>query len=304
MTGAQRAEDPAKGRSRGSVVVVGTPIGNLGDLSPRSAAALRDADVIACEDTRRTRGLLSHAGITGKPLVALHRHNEASVSLRLAKQAEEGETVAVVSDAGMPIVSDPGARLVREAIALSVPVTVVPGPSAVTSALALSGLDSTRFCFEGFLPARGKERSIRVEQLAACRRTTVFFEAPHRLARTLVDLVSACGPTRKVALARELTKLHEEVWRGTLAEAAQLAQQGNPLGEHTIVLEGAEEPTAPDERAISETIGALVEAGDSSRDAADKAALILGVSRRVAYEAALKVKQQGNFSHKGHPDSP
>lgn len=272
--------------------MVGTPIGNLGDLSPRAAAALASADVIACEDTRRTRGLLSHAGISGKELVALHSHNEASVSARLAARAQGGEVVALVSDAGMPMVSDPGARLVSEVLRLGVPLSAVPGPSALLHALVLSGIEASRFCFEGFLPAKGPQRSARLQALASEERATVLFEAPHRLARTLSDLEQACGPDRRVAIARELTKVHEEVWRGTLSQAVRRAAEIAPRGEHTLVLQGAPAAPPPDDESVDRAVAALLEEGKTPRSVAQELSALFGIPKRQAYEAALRARAQ------------
>ena len=223
--------------------MVGTPIGNLGDLPPRAVEALSSADVLACEDTRRTRQLLTHCGITGGGrLVSLHEHNEARRIPEILARLGQGETVAVVSDAGMPGVSDPGSRLVAAAVEEGVPVTVIPGPSAVMAALVVSGLPTRSFCFEGFLPRKGRFRRELLADIGAGSRTTVLFESPYRVAVTIADLAAACGEDRRVAIARELTKVHEEVWRGTLAEGivrySEMAARGAaPKGEHVIVIE-------------------------------------------------------------------
>ncbi len=211
----------------GALVVVGTPIGNLGDLSPRAVAALGSADVLYCEDTRHSRKLLSHAGISGVPLRSLHEHNEADRLDEVVAAVAAGRTVGLVSDAGMPAVSDPGARVAAAVAAAGLTVTVVPGPSAVLTALVASGLATDRFCFEGFLPRSGRDRAGRLAVVAAEPRTTVLFEAPGRVAATLADLAGVCGGDRPVAVARELTKLHEEIWRGTLEGAAAWAAAGS-----------------------------------------------------------------------------
>jgi len=274
------------------LVLVSTPIGNLGDLSPRALEALGQADLVYCEDTRRTRGLLTHAGLKGVRLMSLHGHNEmARVEAVLAHLAE-GRTVAVVSDAGTPAVSDPGGRLVSAAAAAGATVTTVPGPSAVLAALVVSGLPTDRFCFEGFLPRRGGERRRRVEVVAGDARTAVLFEAPGRLAATLGDLLEACGPERRVVVARELTKLHEEVWRGTLAEASAAFAERDVRGEVVVVLAGdPEADRAPDDPDIVEALRARLEAGDSLRDAAGLVAGAMGVSRRRAYDLALALRR-------------
>ena len=216
--------EPVQGAGgEGSIVLVATPIGNLGDLSPRAVSALAAADVIYCEDTRHSRKLLTHAGITGPTLRSLHEHNEDDRIAEVLQDVAAGRAVAVVSDAGMPGISDPGSRLVAVAAAAGVSVSVVPGPSAVVAALVVSGLATDRFCFEGFLPRSGRDRRIRLEQLSVEQRTSVLFEAPGRVLGTLDDLAVSCGGGRRVAVARELTKLHEQIWRGTLDEARSWA---------------------------------------------------------------------------------
>ena len=270
----------------GTLVLVGTPIGTLGDLAPRAAEALAAADVVCCEDTRRTGKLLSLAGIERRPFVVVNEHTEAREIPRLLARLARGERVAVVSDAGMPGVSDPGERLVAAAIAEGYPVEVVPGPSAALAALVVSGLPSGRFVFEGFLPRKGAARTERLAAVAGEPRTAVIFEAPHRVARTLADLVDACGPDRRVAVARELTKLHEEVWRGTLAGAAAAAAQREPPGEIVLVVEGAPATAPPDDDAVLAAVQAELAGGASARDAARAVADRLSVPRRRAYAIA------------------
>lgn len=277
----------------GSIVLVGTPIGNLGDLSARAVDALRDADVIAAEDTRRTRALLTHSGVPAQGrLRSLHEHNEAEAATSFVEQARAGARVAVVSDAGMPGVSDPGALLVRAALAAGVRVEVVPGPSAVLAALVLSGLPAERFVFEGFLPRKGKARSQRIDALATEHRTVVLFESPHRVHATVRDLADACGGDRPVALARELTKAFEETWRGTLEEASRHLEKVAPRGEYTIVLGPATDRTAPPTDAeLAEALRGALSNGASVRDAAARVAERLGVPRRRAYELATQLNR-------------
>ena len=278
--------------SSGSLVVVGTPIGNLGDLSPRAVAALTAADVIYCEDTRHSRKLMSHAGIVSPTLRSLHEHNEDDRIDEVVRSVEEGRTVAVVSDAGMPAVSDPGARVVRAVAAAGLTVTVVPGPSAVLTALVGSGLDTGRFCFEGFLPRSGRERRSAVAAVAAEVRTTVVFEAPGRVAGTLSDLLEACGPDRPVAVARELTKLHEEFFRGSLAEAASWAAARPLRGEVVLVVGGAPlvmEPGVGDD-VLSAALAERLGAGERTRGVVDDVAAAFGVPRRRVYELALAIR--------------
>jgi 16S rRNA (cytidine1402-2'-O)-methyltransferase len=281
---------PATGA--GSVVLVGTPIGNLGDLSPRAVEALAAADVIYCEDTRHSRKLLTHAGLAGTSLRSLHEHNEDDRIAEVVAAVAAGRTVALVSDAGMPGVSDPGSRLVAAVAAAGLAVTVVPGPSAVLAALVTSGLDTGRFCFEGFLPRSGRERRSRLEGMAAEVRTTVLFEAPGRVAATLADLAEACGGERQIAVARELTKLHEEIWRGSLDQAVAWADATPVRGEVVLVLAGAEgaaaEPVS-DEVLVS-ALARRLGTGERTRGVVDEVASAFGVPRRRVYDLALAAR--------------
>jgi 16S rRNA (cytidine1402-2'-O)-methyltransferase len=270
----------------GSLVLVGTPIGNLGDLAPRAAEALAGADAVCCEDTRRTGKLLSLAGIERRPLVVVNEHTEDREIPRVLARLARGERVALVSDAGMPGISDPGERLVAAAVAAGHPVEVVPGPSASLAALVVSGLPAGRFVFEGFLPRKGAGRTERLAAVAHEPRTTVLYEAPHRLARTLGDLAAACGEDRRVVVARELTKLHEEVWRGTLAGAVAWAGERQPPGEMVIVLAGAPAAAPPDD---DDVLAALRDELATARDAARSVATRLAVPRRRAYDLAVRV---------------
>ena len=221
----------------GRLVVVATPIGNLGDLSPRAGSALASAGYIYCEDTRRTRKLLSHLGVSGPRLVAHHRFSEAATTPAALERLHAGVTIALVSDAGTPLVSDPGGRLVRAAIGEGIPVESVPGPSALLAALVVSGLATERWCFEGFLPVKAGRRAERLAAIAAePDRAVIVFEAPHRVERLLGELAGACGPERPVAVCRELTKLHEEVWRGPVGEAVERAKRAQPRGEHVVIV--------------------------------------------------------------------
>ncbi|HVL92344.1 MAG TPA: 16S rRNA (cytidine(1402)-2'-O)-methyltransferase [Acidimicrobiales bacterium] len=271
----------------GRLVVVATPIGNLGDLSPRAVEALAGADVIACEDTRRTRALLTAAGVRAPRLLAVHDANEAERADAVVALLEGGTTVALVSDAGTPAVSDPGQRVVAAAVAAGHPVTVVPGPSAAIAALVASGLPTDRFVFEGFLPRKGAERGRRLAATAAEQRTVVLYEAPHRVARTAADLAAACGPDRPVALARELTKVHEEVWRGTLRDLVARVAEVAPRGEHVLVLGGAAEAAAAGDADIEAALADRLAAGDDRRAAVAAVTEALGVPRRRVYELSL-----------------
>jgi len=268
----------------GRLVLVATPIGNLGDLSPRAVEALAVADVVCCEDSRHSRKLLSHAGVRAARLVAVHEHNEQEQAAKVVGWLNEGKVVAVITDAGLPGISDPGERLVRAAADAGHVVEVVPGPSAAVAGLVVSGLPTERFCFEGFLPRKGAERGCRLAAVAAEERTTVLFEAPHRLAATLAELAEACGPDRPCSLARELTKLHEEVWRGTLGAAARRAVEHAPRGEYVVVVGGAPPPEVGD-NVVAAAVAEARAAGLSARDAAIEVAERLGVPRNRAYAA-------------------
>ena len=277
----------------GRLVLVATPIGNLGDVTARAAEVLAAADVICCEDTRRTRVLCSALGIAaGSRLVSVHGHNEAARTGQVLGWLSEGKTVALVSDAGTPAVSDPGARLVAAAVAEGQVVTVAPGPSAVLAALVVSGLPTERFCVEGFLPRRGAERRARLESLAAEERTTVLLESPGRLAETLGELARAVGD-RPVAVARELTKRHEEVWRGGLEAAAAAFAAREVRGEVVVVLGGARPPLGASDEQVAAAVASKLADGASVRDAAGAVAADLGVAHRRAYRAALAARQAG-----------
>ena len=270
----------------GRLVLVATPIGNLGDLSPRAAEELAAADLVACEDTRRTGRLLQHAGISGSDLLRLDEHTEERSTAVVVDRITGGDTVALVSDAGMPGISDPGERVVRRVVEAGHPVVVVPGPSAPVAAVSASGLATDRWCMEGFLPRRGSARSDRLAELAVEERTMVLFESPNRLAKTLRDLVGVLGPDRRAVVAREMTKLHEEFVRGTVAELAARFD-APPKGEVVLVLEGAPPPAEVDDERIQVVLDEARAGGASTRDAAEEAARRLGVSRRRAYRLAL-----------------
>jgi 16S rRNA (cytidine1402-2'-O)-methyltransferase len=276
------------------LVVIGTPIGNLGDLSARVVAVLRDADVIACEDTRRTRKLLSHAGIAADGrLRAVHAHNEVQEAERIVEEVRAGRTVAYATDAGMPGVSDPGARVVLACRTAGLPVQVVPGPSAALAGLALSGFPADRFVFEGFLPRKGKPRVERLEAIATEPRTVVLFEAPNRVAATLDDLLSVCGVSRLVCVAREITKLHEEVLLGPLGAAADVARIAEPRGEHVIVVDGLPLVAAPvTDEAVEEAVRDALDRGLSVRDTAAEVSSALSVPKRRAYELAVTLRNR------------
>ncbi len=273
----------------GRLQVVATPIGNLADLSARAREALISADVIAAEDTRHTRVLLRAIGIA-TPLVSLHEHNESQRTAELLARLAAGETIALVSDAGTPLLSDPGLELVQRAARAGFEVHAIPGPSAITSALAVAGLPTDRFCFEGFLPSRERERRAALAALAHEPRTLVFFEAPHRIARTLADMAAEFGAERPAAVARELTKAHETIYRGTLREllARAQAEENFQRGEITVVVHGAAAATGGvDEQLLRRTVELLARELPPGRAAAI-AAQLTGATRAAAYALATR----------------
>jgi 16S rRNA (cytidine1402-2'-O)-methyltransferase len=275
----------------GELVLVATPIGNLGDLSPRAAAALGDADVVCCEDTRHTGAMLKRLGITARQLKSLHAHNETERLPWLLSELASGHTIALVTDAGTPAVSDPGERLVVAAVEAGFRVTAIPGPSAVLAAVVVSGLRLDRWRYEGFLPRSGPSRRARLADLASSPCPSVVYEAPHRVAATLADLAGACGEHRRVAVCREMTKLHEEVLRLSLAEAVAHFAEVAPRGEFVLVVDGmpeADNAEAPDAAELAAEVDSLVASGLSRRDAVRDVSLRRGIGRSVVYEAAIK----------------
>ncbi len=278
---------PANGR----LVVVATPLGNLGDVSERALAVLADADALYCEDTRRTRQLLAARRIDAAGrLESLHEHNEAQRVAEVVARVARGETVALVSDAGTPLVSDPGARVVAAVAEAGLVVTTVPGPSAVVAALSVSGLAGERFCFEGFFPRRAAEQRARLEEWARETRTVVFFESPRRLGATLATL-AARFPDRPAAVVRELTKLYEEVARGPLGELAARFS-GEVRGEVVVVLGGAGAAEAPSRGALEVALATALARGASTREAVAEVAGALGVARREVYDVALSLRRR------------
>lgn len=275
-------------RVSGRLTLVGTPIGNLGDFSPRAVEALESCDFVAAEDTRVTMKLLTHFGIK-KPLVSYHEHNKYERGAAICDRLEAGECAVLVSDAGMPAISDPGEQLVALCRERNIPVTAVPGPTAMATALALSGLPVGRFTFEGFLSTANRSRREHLESLREERRTMVFYEAPHKLTATLQDLFKALGD-RRLALCRELTKLHEEVCRTTLSEAVEWYAANPPRGEFVLVVEGAaetvREAVSPQEAAT--LARDYMQAGASASEAARRAAAETGLRKGEIYKLLTK----------------
>jgi 16S rRNA (cytidine1402-2'-O)-methyltransferase len=279
-------------KTGGRLQVVATPIGNLSDLSERARQALEEADLIAAEDTRHTLGMLHALGIS-KPLVSLHAYNEGQRVPDLLERLGSGQVITLVSDAGTPLLSDPGYELVSAAAQAGIEIRVVPGPSAITAALAVAGLPTTRFCFEGFLPSRSRERRTELARLAQEPRTLVFFEAPHRIAETLTDLVAEFGGERQAAVARELTKTHETIYRGTLLDLAKRAvdEPNFQRGEITLVVGGAPVvASAVDLSMLKRTVELLAKELPPGK-AASLAAQLTGASRSQAYELLKEGKR-------------
>ena len=280
------------------LVLVATPLGNLGDLAPRAVEELRSVGLVCCEDTRRTGLLLNNLGIDAT-LMRLDEHTEVASIQRVIDALDEGRDVALVSDAGTPAISDPGESLVAAVAETGHVITSVPGPSAVVMAVTLSGLPTGRFVFEGFLPRSGRERDARLAEIAREARTSVLYEAPHRIERTLADLAGACGDDRRGAICRELTKVHEEVRRGSLLQLIDTL--GEPRGEYVIVVAGASPSPAISEADVDDALRNELEAGSSVRDAADAVSSKLGVSRKIAYDRALVLR---NLPRNSPPNSP
>lgn len=275
----------------GRIVLAATPIGNTGDASARLVELLGSANIVAAEDTRRLHRLVQSLGVTvAGRVISYHEHNEAAKTAELLEQVRSGSTLVMVTDAGMPAVSDPGFRLVEGAVAAGLTVTAVPGPSAVLTALALSGLPTDRFCFEGFLPRKAGERASRLADLADERRTMVFFEAPHRLEVMLRALRERFGPDRPVAVCRELTKTYEEVLRGTLAELLRWAETNEVRGEIAVVLGGAPDkaPGTPEDYVAA--VNGLIAQGVRLKEAVAAVAEDARVSKRELYAAVLAAR--------------
>ena len=270
----------------GTLWLVATPIGNLGDLPPRAIEVLATAALVCCEDTRRTGRLLQHAGVRAERLAVTNDHTETARIGDVLDLLAAGRDVAVVTDAGTPGISDPGERLVRAAIEAGHPVSAVPGPAAAVMALVISGLPTSRFVFEGFLPRSGRDRTQRLADIAVERRTVVLYEAPHRIERTLADLRAACGDDRRVAVARELTKLYEDVTRGTLG----VIDVGEPRGEYVVVVEGAMmQHAAADDDAIRTALRAELASGATRKDAIAAVSTRLGAPRKAVYTLAVEL---------------
>jgi len=273
----------------GTLYVVGTPIGNLEDMTFRAVRILQTVDIIAAEDTRHTGKLLQHFQIKTNQ-ISYHQHNRQQRLPELLNQLTTGKTIALVTDAGMPSISDPGYELVQGAIEAGIPVIPIPGATAGITALSASGLPTDRFVFEGFLPASGQERQERLEVLAAESRTLIFYESPYRLQQTLEDFASVFSPSRQIVLARELTKLHEQFWRGTIEEAIAYYTDHEPKGEFTLILAGASAETPVlSEAALKAELSQLINQGLSRSQAARQLSHLTNLPRRQLYQMALSL---------------
>ncbi len=273
----------------GKLFVVGTPIGNLSDFSPRGIETLESVDYIAAEDTRVSLRLLTHFGIK-KPMLSYYKPHEAEKSAKILELLAEGNNVALVSDAGMPCISDPGVYLVQKCYETGIAVEVIPSCNAAVAAVAISGIDTLRFAFEGFLPVNKKERTERLDEIKTLTHTLIFYEAPHKLRKTLEDMAEAFGGDRFCALCRELTKIHEEVIRGTLAELCDYYKELDPRGEYVVVVEGAK-PSESQEFTLeqaAELARQLAAGGEKLSDACKKAAKQTGFSKQEIYKLALE----------------
>ncbi|EDX73993.1 conserved hypothetical protein TIGR00096 [Coleofasciculus chthonoplastes PCC 7420] len=275
----------------GTLYVVGTPIGNLEDMTFRAIRILQTVDTIAAEDTRHTGKLLQHFQIK-TPQISYHQHNRQQRLPELLNQLTTGKTIALVTDAGMPSISDPGYELVQGAIEAGITVIPIPGATAGITALSASGLPTDRFVFEGFLPASGQERQQRLEVLAAESRTLIFYESPYRLQQTLQDFVTIFSPSRPIVLARELTKLHEQFWRGTIEEAIAYYTDHEPKGEFTLILAGAPAETPVlSEAALKAELSQLINQGLSRSQAARQLSHLTNLPRRHLYQMALSLTE-------------
>lgn len=274
----------------GVLTLIATPIGNLSDITTRAVDALASAAIVCCEDTRRSGLLLQHLGISGKKYLVVNEHTEHNACEEIVTALHAGSNVALITDAGTPGISDPGERVVRAVINAGLRVTSTPGPAALIMALVVSGLSTSRFVFEGFIPRSGTERTQRLSDIASEVRTVVLYEAPHRLVHTLTDLEVVCGPLRQIVLARELTKIHEEFWRGTLHDASHHAQTTEPRGEYVVMLEGAKPPAPPTDEELNNALRDELKKGASRKDSAARVAAKYGVAKRRVYELALQLK--------------
>ena len=275
----------------GMLILVPTPIGNLGDISPRAAEALAQADFIAAEDTRVSIKLLNHLGLK-KQLISYHEHNKLESGPHILTRLQNGESCALVTDAGTPAISDPGEDLVALCAKAGVCVCAIPGPCAAVTALSVSGLPTGRFCFEGFLSTNKKSRREHLDSLKSERRTMIFYEAPHKLQNTLKDLTDAFGPERRISLCRELTKLHEQILRMTLGEALAYYTENDPRGEYVLILEGAAEASVEAltlEDAVSLALERIA-SGASKKDAVREVSRETGFPKNALYDAVLRMQ--------------
>ena len=272
----------------GVLTLVGTPLGNLGDITDRAREMLAAAELVLCEDTRRTGGLISKLGFPAPPMLVANEHTEHGVIDKMLNALNEGKKVVLTTDAGMPAISDPGARLIAAAVDAGFTIDSAPGPTALVVGLVLSGLPTDRFVFEGFLPRRGTDRAERLAEVAREKRTVVLYEAPHRLVRTLQDLAGVCGDDRSAAVARELTKMHQDVQRGTLQSLYQHFFDVPPKGEFVVIIgPNAVEPEVRSDEDLNRLLQAELDDGSSTRDAVALVSALTGESKRRVYDLAV-----------------
>ena len=275
----------------GILYLVATPIGNLGDFTPRAVETLENADFIAAEDTRVSMKLLNHFGVK-KPLISYHEHNHVTAGQSVLNRLLAGESCALMTDAGTPAISDPGEDLVKECAAAGITVCAIPGPCAAVTALSVSGLPTGRFCFEGFLSTNKKSRREHLDSLKSERSTMIFYEAPHKLQNTLKDLTDAFGPERRISLCRELTKLHEQILRMTLGEALAYYTENDPRGEYVLILEGAAE-ASEEALTLEDAVSLALEriaSGASKKDAVREVSRETGFPKNALYDAVLRMQ--------------
>jgi 16S rRNA (cytidine1402-2'-O)-methyltransferase len=281
-------------RVKGTLYLVGTPIGNLEDITMRALRVLKEVDLIAAEDTRHTGKLLHYFQIK-TPQISCHEHNEQQKIPEILEKLQSGKSIALVTDAGMPGISDPGYILVAACVAAGAKVIPIPGVTALVTGLSASGLDTSRFVFEGFLPVKGEVRQAQLQALKTEVRTTIFYESPHRIVKTLADLGEVCGCDRQIVLARELTKMHEEFWRGSLGEAIELYNRREPKGEYTMILAGIvqSEIVWTDESIVAE-LSQLLKSGVSRSTASKQLAELTGINKRHVYQLSLAIAFDGS----------
>ena len=293
MNSQKQAMETQAATQEAALVIIGTPIGNLGDISIRAIKELTQVDLICCEDTRRTGNLLKLLNVSPRPkLSVLNEHTEKDKSNEIIRLIQSGSRIALVTDAGMPAIADPGQYLIRTAIENRIKLEIIPGPTAGIAALIASGLSTTRFVFQGFLPRKGNEREERLVEITTEEKTTIIYESGKRLAKTIKDLTNICGEEREVAIARELTKLHEEIHRGTLALLQERIQELSTKGEFVIVISGFKERLDLDDNFLKNELTGIISDGKSKRDAVSELAIKYPISKKRLYDLSIEIADQ------------